>query len=105
MVDRDVRRQATPPSPPMPTRSASIGGSAPTSVPRSPGDLGDRLARLDHHLHRLSLELRAEPPALLGHGHIISIEGTCPRSLVHLRPAPTTAARRRSVRYLRKRDS
>jgi hypothetical protein len=25
------------------------------------GDLGDRLARLDHHLHRLSLELRAEP--------------------------------------------
>jgi serine phosphatase RsbU (regulator of sigma subunit) len=27
--------QATPPSPPMPTRSASIGRSAPTSVPRS----------------------------------------------------------------------
>src|ERR1022692_1672312 len=49
------------------------------------GHHGDRLAGLDHHLHGLSLELRAEPPALLGHGQILSVESPCPRSLVHLR--------------------
>jgi hypothetical protein len=35
------------------------------SIAQITGDLGDRLARLDHHLHRFSLELRAEPSALL----------------------------------------
>src|SRR4051794_14555465 len=35
--------------------------------PQTPRDLRDRLPRLDHHLHGLSLELRTEPPTLLGH--------------------------------------
>ena len=48
--------------------------------------LRDRLTRLDDHLHRLSLELRAEPATLLGHEHILSVERHCPRSLVHPTP-------------------
>src|SRR4051794_7160286 len=35
--------------------------------PQTPRDLRDRLPRLDHHLHGLGLELRTEPPTLLGH--------------------------------------
>src|SRR5262249_40185430 len=50
--------------------------------------LRDRLAGLDDHLHRFSLELRAEPATLLGHEHILSIERHCPRSLVHPKPLP-----------------
>jgi hypothetical protein len=48
---------------------------------------GDRLAGLDHYVYGLSLELRAEPPALPGHAAILSVESHCPRSLVHLKPA------------------
>src|SRR3954454_3304325 len=51
--------------------------------PQIAGDLRDGLASLDHHLHGLSLELRAEPSTLLGHGPILSVERNCPRSLVH----------------------
>ena len=32
--------------------------------PENPGDLSDRPTGLDHHLHRLSLELQAELPAM-----------------------------------------
>jgi hypothetical protein len=51
------------------------------------GDLGDRLAGLNDHLHSLGLELRAELPALLWHEQILSIESPCPRSLIHLSSA------------------
>src|SRR5690606_29818504 len=36
------------------------------------GHLGDRLTGLQHHLHGLSFELRAELPSLLGHPLILS---------------------------------
>ncbi len=50
-------------------------------------DLGDRLARLNHHLHRLSLKLRAEPPTMSRHKtNPLWSESPCPRSLVHPRP-------------------
>src|SRR5262245_34298290 len=52
--------------------------------PEVPGHLCDGLAGLDHHLHRLSLELSTEPATLFGPEHILSFERTCPRSLVHL---------------------
>jgi hypothetical protein len=52
------------------------------------GDLGDRLAGLDHHLHGLSLELRAELAAMLWHEQILSAKRTCPRSLIHLTRSP-----------------
>jgi len=51
---------------------------------RFAGDLGDRLAGLDHHLHGLRLELRAELAAMLWREQILSAEITCPRSLIHL---------------------
>src|SRR4051812_14096532 len=51
--------------------------------PQVTGDLGDRLAGLEHHLHGFGLELRTELPPLLGHGRILSSQRTCPRSLVH----------------------
>src|SRR3954470_16170922 len=51
--------------------------------PQVAGDLGDGLAGLEHHLHGLGPELRAEPPPLLWHGQILSAESHCPRSLVH----------------------
>src|SRR5215468_6243162 len=35
--------------------------------PNLTGDLGDRTRRLDHHLHRLVLELRSETPTQLRH--------------------------------------
>ena len=35
-------------------------------------DLGDRLPGLQHHLHGLSLELRAEPTTTLWHEPILS---------------------------------
>src|SRR6185312_11433772 len=48
------------------------------------GNLGDRTAGLQHHLHRLSLELRAEPATTFWHEpHPLEIKRTCPRSLVH----------------------
>jgi len=50
-----------------------------------PGDLRDRPTRLDHHLHRLSLELRAETSTLLGHEQILSVESHCRKTLIHLR--------------------
>src|SRR4029450_4497042 len=43
----------------------------------------DRPAGPAHHLHRLSLELRAELPAPLCHEQILSVERPRPRSLVH----------------------
>src|SRR4051812_45110707 len=51
--------------------------------PQLAGDLGYRLPGLQDHLHGLSLELRAEPSSLLGHGAILSGRRPCPRSLVH----------------------
>jgi hypothetical protein len=51
-----------------------------------PGHLRDRFTGLDHHLHRLGLELGTEPATLFGHEHILSVERTCPRSLIHLPP-------------------
>ena len=54
---------------------------------------GNRLARLDHHLHRLSLELPAESWALLGHKRSLSIARPCPTSLVHLRALGTRWSR------------
>src|SRR3954454_14714341 len=51
--------------------------------PKVASDLGDGLAGLEHHLHGLSLELRAEPPPRLWHGQILSAQSHCPRSLVH----------------------
>jgi hypothetical protein len=57
-------------------------------------NLGDGLARLEHHLHRLSPKLRAEPPTMFRHGKDpLSRERPCPRSLVH----PTNATRTRLV--------
>src|SRR3954451_13677047 len=53
--------------------------------PKVASDLGDGLAGLEHHLHGLSLELRAEPPPRLWHGQILSAQSHCPRSLVHPR--------------------
>ena len=51
------------------------------------GDLDDRLPRLDHHLHRLSLKLRAEPPTMFRHRtDPLWFESSCPRSLVHPNP-------------------
>jgi hypothetical protein len=38
------------------------------------GDLGDRLAGLDHHLHGVSLELRTEPRAMVRREQILSAE-------------------------------
>src|SRR4051812_48984705 len=58
--------------------------------PQVTSDLGDRPAGLEHHLHGLSLELRAELPPLLGHGRILSGGGPCPRSLVHPTLPPQT---------------
>src|SRR4051812_38871322 len=57
------------------------------------GDLGDGLAGLEHHLHGLSLELRAEPAPLLWHGQILSAESHCPRSLVPPRDGPPAGVR------------
>jgi hypothetical protein len=48
------------------------------------GNLRDRFLGLDHHLHSLSLELRAEPTTLLGHEQILSLKTHCPRPLAHL---------------------
>ncbi len=48
-----------------------------------PGNFRDRLTGLEHHLHGLSLELRAEFPARSRHERILSVERNCPRSLVH----------------------
>jgi hypothetical protein len=42
--------------------------------PQVPGHLSDRLTGLNHHLHGLSLELRAELAAMLRHGQILSVE-------------------------------
>ena len=39
--------------------------------PQVAGDFRDRLAGIDHHLHSLSLELRAEPAAMLGMEQIL----------------------------------
>src|SRR3954447_742025 len=64
--------------------------------PQVAGDLGDGLAGLEHHLHGLSLELRAEPSPLLWHGQILSAASHCPRFLVHPspgRPAKSDRAR------------
>jgi Insertion element 4 transposase N-terminal len=54
--------------------------------PQVPGDNGDGLAGLDHHLHGLSLELRAELAAMLWHetDPLRLAESHCPRSLIHL---------------------
>src|SRR4051794_22777349 len=59
--------------------------------PQLAGDLGYRLPGLQNHLDGLSLELRAEPSALLGHGAILSGRRPCPRSLVHPTPSPESA--------------
>src|SRR4029453_2545736 len=42
--------------------------------PQVPGHLRDRLTGLNHHLHGLSLELRAELAAMLWHEQILSVE-------------------------------
>jgi len=47
-------------------------------------DLGDRLARLDHDLHSLSVELRAELAAMVWRKQILSAERHYSESLVHL---------------------
>src|SRR5207249_5130268 len=57
----------------------------PVMDPQIPCYRSDRSSGLDHHLHRFSLELGTEPATLFGHEHILSIERTCPRSLVHPR--------------------
>jgi len=64
--------------------------------PEITSDLGGRTAGLQHHLHRLSLELRAEPATTFWHGpHPLEIKRTCPRSLVHATPpAPPPGAGR-----------
>lgn len=62
--------------------------------PEVAGDLGQRLAGLQHPLNGLGLELRAEPSALLGHRAILSRRRPCPRSLVH--PTATAGTGHRS---------
>src|SRR5262249_32794565 len=59
----------------------------PVVDPQVPGHLRDRLAGRDHHLHGLSLELRAELAAMLWHrtDPLSRAESHCPRSLIHLR--------------------
>src|SRR5262249_26347395 len=59
----------------------------PVVDPQVPGHLRDRLAGRDHHLHGLSLELRAELAAMLRHetDPLSRAESHCPRSLIHLR--------------------
>src|SRR5262245_37957171 len=58
----------------------------PVVDPQVPGHLRDRLAGRDHHLHGLSLELRAELAAMLRHetDPLSRAESHCPRSLIHL---------------------
>src|SRR5262249_23268352 len=60
----------------------------PVVDPQVPGHLRDRLAGRDHHLHGLSLELRAELAAMLRHetDPLSRAESHCPRSLIHLKP-------------------
>jgi hypothetical protein len=55
--------------------------------PQVPGHLRDGLAGLDHHLHGLSLELRAELLPMLWHrtDPLSRAESHYPRSLIHLR--------------------
>src|SRR5262245_696851 len=68
----------------------------PVVDPQVPGHLRDRLAGRDHHLHGLSLELRAELAAMLRHetDPLSRAESHCPRSLIHLNPALAGVAHR-----------
>src|SRR5215510_10246515 len=63
----------------------------PVVDPQVPGHLRDRLAGRDHHLHGLSLELRAELAAMLRHetDPLSRAESHCPRSLIHLIDRPS----------------
>jgi hypothetical protein len=59
---------------------------SPIVDPQVPGHLSDRLSRRNHHLHGLSLELRAELAAMLwpSTDPLSWTESHCPRSLIHL---------------------